>query len=225
MPDPVKKYKTPNNKIVSSDVLQEKYGDKFTELVNSGKLTEVTEPTYKTPNGLIVEESVLKNKYGEDQFKSLVDDNKFVLDYTPKKKSESQSTTSDTNVVSEAQDTDGSLATPENKTDPQTPNYAATDITTVKEDEPTQQVEGPVYDIDATIKNSVSENKYLGDYELPTFQAKFSMRVLTLGGGLGAGATGQGRRGWCGGSGTPANSPGEVNIEYRGQASRIRKGK
>jgi|TARA_Y100000296_G_C5180124_1_gene264337 hypothetical protein len=159
MPDPVKKYKTPNNKIVSSDVLQEKYGDKFTELVNSGKLTEVTEPTYKTPNGLIVEESVLKNKYGEDQFKSLVDDNKFVLDYTPKKKSESQSTTSDTNVVSEAQDTDGSLATPENKTDPQTPNYAATDITTVKEDEPTQQVEGPVYDIDATIKNSVSENK------------------------------------------------------------------
>ncbi|WNH10022.1 hypothetical protein [Thalassobellus suaedae] len=116
MPDPIKKYKAPNGKIVAEADLKDKYGNKFDSLVSGGTFSEIKEPIYKTPNGSYEVESVLKNKYG-DKFNSLIENNTFELDSTSKKKNQtdSDSTVQNQKLVSDQEAENGLSATPKDE--------------------------------------------------------------------------------------------------------------
>jgi hypothetical protein len=111
MPDP--KYKTPNGKIVSERDLKEKYGTKFDSLVNANTFSLINENVYKTPNGTFEIESVLEKKYG-DRFAQLVVDKTFELEDQIKKKGDSISSQTASDLEQETPippTQDGSLAT------------------------------------------------------------------------------------------------------------------
>lgn len=111
----MKKYRTPNGKVVDESVLRQKYGAKFDDLVGKGFFVEVSSGNmvetgvssdFITPNGKVVSEKQLQEKYG-DKFNQLVDNGllkkKVTSDGTTT--TEEPSTTSTSSVPTTSQST------------------------------------------------------------------------------------------------------------------------
>ena len=87
------RYRTPNGKVATEEQLQAKYGDKLEGLIANETFSVIEENTFATPNGTLESESVLRERYG-DRFDTLLNENTISLDFTFKKKEETEPSSS-----------------------------------------------------------------------------------------------------------------------------------